>query len=189
MAHFFPIQMQPLAERSLESVLDGLTIPSVIGNESVLRGAENGEGDTGSAMQTLLSQALALTDSTAESSLSRSATVASHATQELNTIAAGAVLNQEFRKRLLQELLGYQRRVWQEINPSTASKLDDVQDESRRLRKTLETLRKQIDGEKTLQEQILRDFRNQFNHSATGSGGGGGSNYSSSASSKRRGYR
>ena len=102
-------------------------------------------------------------------------------------------MNKEFRNRLLKELLGYQRRVWQEISPSTASKLDGVQEESRKLRKTLDTLRKQIDGEKTLQEQILRDFRNKFNNSVGGggssSGGGGGGGYNTSSSSKRRGYR
>ena len=173
-----PPNTQPLAEQSLESVLEGLTIPAIIGDESQLGDEGSEQGNSDSSADTLLSRALAITDPSVGSSLSRSASVASHAARNLNTSTAGAVLNKEFKKRLLTELLQYQRRVWQEISPSTASKLDGVQEESRKLRKTLETLRKQIDGEKTLQEQILRDFRNQFNKSV-----GRGDGYPSSSSS------
>ena len=41
-----------------------------------------------------------------------------------------------------------EQRVWDELDPATAQRLQDVQEESRRLKSTLESLRKDIDREK-----------------------------------------
>jgi hypothetical protein len=68
----------------------------------------------------------------------------------------------DFERRVLKEMQRYEQRVAQEMDPETASQLQETEAEVGRLRDTLQGLRKQIDTEKEMQERILRDFRAQY---------------------------
>ena len=69
----------------------------------------------------------------------------------------------DFERRVLKEMQRYEQRVAQEMDPETASQLQEAEAaEVGRLRDTLQGLRKQIDTEKEMQERILRDFRAQY---------------------------
>ena len=87
-----------------------------------------------------------------------------------------------FEKRAAAELQRYENRVWQEIDPETASRLQEAETEANRLQSALDSLRAQIDTEKSLQEHILREFRAQF---GTGAGRRSKSNGAQSGRSHR----
>lgn len=74
----------------------------------------------------------------------------------------------DFERRVLKEMQRYEQRVAQEMDPETASQLQEAETEVARLRDTLSGLRKQIDTEKEMQERILRDFRAQYGGSVAG---------------------
>eukprot|EP00936_MAST-01D_sp_MAST-1D-sp1_P002182 g2182.t1 len=83
-----------------------------------------------------------------------------------------ASLLRRFEAQSAEEVSKYERRVEQEMDPESAARMQQVDEETRQLQEEMQALRTQIDTEKAMQEQILRDFRHQL--AATGGGGGGG---------------
>ena len=82
-----------------------------------------------------------------------------------------ASLLRRFEAQSAEEVSKYERRVEQEMDPESAARMQQVDEETRQLQEEMQALRTQIDAEKAMQEQILRDFRHQL--AAAGGGGGG----------------
>ena len=77
----------------------------------------------------------------------------------------------QFKERSADEVRRYEQRVSAEMDPASANKMREADEEARRMQEEEDALRTQIDTEKAVQEQLLRDFRHQL---AGGGGGGGG---------------
>ena len=75
---------------------------------------------------------------------------------------AAAALLRRFEKQSADEVAQYERRVEQEMDPETAARMRQVDEDARRLQEEMQALRTQIDAEKAMQESILRDFRHQL---------------------------
>lgn len=73
-----------------------------------------------------------------------------------------AELLKQFEERSAEEVRKYEQRVSQEMDPETAAKMREMDEEARRLQEEMDALRTQIETEKAMQEQILRDFRHQI---------------------------
>ena len=75
------------------------------------------------------------------------------------------------------------------MDPETAARMQEVDEETRRLAEEMAALRTQIDTEKAMQEQILRDFRHQLaaGHGSGGGVGGGGGGGGAGGQSSRVG--
>lgn len=82
---------------------------------------------------------------------------------------AAAVLA-SYQAKAAAEVERHEQRVWREMDPESARDLQRAENEVRRLTSHLNSLREQIDGEKGLQERILRDFRQQLGRTSGGKG-------------------
>lgn len=76
--------------------------------------------------------------------------------------ADGAELLAAFQKRVTEAVARHEERVWRQMDPETARKLQETEGEVKRLTATLHSLREDIDSEKSAQEKVLRDFRNSI---------------------------